>query len=124
MIDLWTGRRDFHLECVYYSQIRENNIVPNNQIVYSNVATGTFYAKEVSAYYIQNQQIENSFLAEQVSLTIYTRDDIKDLKRNDKVVIDGEEYRVADIQVIPVKKQRAFVNRDFASNGYYIALKK
>lgn len=120
MIDLRTSRRDYFLHCAYWNQLEEDYI-PNNEIVHLKEPDGFFSAKEVNTYRITSQVISGLFMAEQVNVTIETRDDVHNLKRNDLVSVDEKIYRVEDIQEAPVKKQRQFGKINY-SKSYVITL--
>lgn len=123
MIDLWTSRRDKFLKCKFWSQDEaEENGVDDAEIAYKLSPTGTFYAKEANPYSISNQIVAETFLAESISITIITEDDINALKRNDIVEFDGEVYRVEGIQKNPYKKQRQFMKEGY-SCSYFISLR-
>ena len=61
-------------------------------------------------------------MAEAITVSIFTEDDISSLKRNDIVEFDGEIYRVEEIQKAPYKKQRQFMKEGY-SCSYYISLR-
>ncbi len=123
MIDLWTSRRDKFLECKFWSQDEaEENGVDDSEIAYKLSPTGTFYAKELNPYNITNQVLAEAFMAEAITVSIFTEDDISSLKRNDIVEFDGEIYRVEEIQKNPYKKQRQFMKEGY-SCSYYISLR-
>jgi len=120
MIDLRTSRRDYFLHCAYWNQLEEDYIT-DDRIVYETEPNGFFYAKELSSYNVSSNIIGGVFMAKSVRLTIETRDDVHNLNRNDIVVIDEKPYRVEDIQIAPVKKQRQY-GKIANSNSYTISL--
>ena len=120
MIDLKTSRRDYFLHCSYWSQ-NEADYIPNNEIIHLKDPTGYFYAKELNSYYTSSQVLSGLFMAESITVTIETRDNVSDLKRNDLVVIDDKVYRVDTIQSSPIKKQRQFLRNQY-SKVYVITL--
>lgn len=123
MIDLWTSRRDKFLECKFWSQdMAEENGVDNDEIAYKLSPSGSFYAKEMNSYNFSNQILADVFMAESITITVFTEDDVSCLKRNDIIEFDGEIYRVEEIQKTPYKKQRQFLKQGY-SNGYFIALR-
>lgn len=121
MIDLYTSRREHFLECEYWSQ-DENDYVKISEIAYKISPTGTFLAKEEGAYTNENQVLSEIFMLREKNVVVSTFDDVSDLKRNDIVRINEEMYRVEDIQVTPVNKQRQFMNSGY-SKKYYISLR-
>ena len=122
MIDLWTSRRDFFLKCEYWSQNEDENYVSNMEIVHNDMPTGTFRAKEVNSFVVSNGIIGSSFMYEENNVTIETRYDVSDLKRNDLVRIEEKFYRVDSIQKAYVKKQRQF-HKGKTSASYFISLR-
>lgn len=120
MIDLKTSRRDYFLHCAYWSQ-NEEEYIDDDKIVYEKDPTGYFYAKELSSYNISSNVVVGVFMARSVRVTIETKDDVSNLRRNDIVIIDNKIYRVEDIQITPVKKQRQFLRQN-NSNIYTISL--
>lgn len=120
MIDLKTSRRDYFLHCAYWSQ-NEEEYIGDDKIVYEKDPTGYFYAKELSSYNISSNVVVGVFMARSVRVTIETKDDVSNLRRNDIVIIDNKIYRVEDIQITPVKKQRQFLRQN-NSNIYTISL--
>lgn len=122
MIDLKTSRRDYFLHCAYWSQDENEEYINNNEIIHYKDPTGYFYAKELNTYQVSSEIISGIFMAESVSVTIETRDNVRDLKRNDIVVIDNKPYRVDSIQLSPIKKQRQFLRNEY-SQVYTIILR-
>lgn len=121
MIDLYTSRREMFNRCEYYSQNEDEDIVDVNQIGYFDSPTGFFYAKEINAITVDNQVISEMFMAESISVVLFTYDDVDCLKRNDLVKYNGLIYRVDSIQIQPIKKQRQF--RKNPSKARYISLR-
>ena len=122
MIDLWQSRRDSFTEVEYWSQVDDEDLVGNQQLVYNRVPTGTFMAKEISVYSMDSQVVGETVLVDDQSITLFTRDKISDLRVNDKVKYDGKFFRVDNIQKNYVKKQRQF-HRGKTSASYYISLR-
>lgn len=122
MIDLWQSRRDLFNEVEYWSQVTNEDLVLNNQLVYNRMPTGSFMAKEISAYSLDSQVVGETVMFDDQSVTLYTRDKIDDLKVNDKVRYNGKFFRVDNIQKNYVKKQKQFI-RGQISTEYYITLR-
>lgn len=122
MIDLWQSRRDSFTEVEYWSQVDDEDLVGNQQLVYNRVPTGTFMAKEISVYSMDSQAVGETVLVDDQSITLFTRDKISDLRVNDKVKYDGKFFRVDNIQKNYVKKQRQFM-KELSSAEYYITLR-
>ena len=109
MIDTWQSRRNNFIECKYWSQINDENLVPDSEIAYKKQPSGSFYAKENGSYTQENQIIENSFMYDKNSIEIETTDDVSDLKTNDLVEFRDEIYRVANVQRKKDAKQAQFL---------------
>jgi len=122
MIDLWQSRRDTFVEVEYWSQIDDESLVKNYQIAYNKLPTGSFMAKEVSAYTYDKQVLGESIMVDDENVTLYTRDKVSDLKVNDKVKYNEKFYRVDSIQKNPIKKQKQFMKSQ-CSFEYYIVVR-
>lgn len=121
MLDIYRGRRGLFAKCTYWSQIRNEDIVLNSEIIYEATPSGHFYAKEVSSLTTDNQVLGEVFMFESNNVNLQTTDDISDLKVNDKVVYLDKEYRVDSIQKTAENRQRQF--RTKTSYTYYISLR-
>lgn len=122
MIDLWQSRRDAFVPVEYWSQIDDDDLVSNSQIAYNCLPTGTFMAKEVSSFTDDSQVVGETLMYDEITVNIYTRDKVNDLRVNDIVRYEGKFYRVDNIQKNYVKKQRQFMKRE-ASAEYFISLR-
>lgn len=122
MIDLWQSRRDLFNEVEYWSQVANEDLVSNSQLVYNRMPTGSFMAKEISSYSLDSQVVGETVMFDDTSVTLYTRDKIEDLKVNDKVRYNGKFFRVDNIQKNYVKKQKQFIKGQI-STEYYITLR-
>jgi len=120
MIDLKTSRREYFLQCAYWL-VDTEDFIKDDRIVYKQDPAGYFAAKEISSYNINSNIIVGVYMFKSVRLTIETKDNIGNLDRNNIVRIDNKLYRVDDIQINPVKKQRQFL-KDENSNSYTITL--
>ena len=120
MIDLWQSRRDAFVPVEYWSQIDNEDLVSNSQISYNRLPTGTFMAKEVSSFTDDSQVVGETLMYDEITVNIYTRDKIDDLRVNDIVKYEGKIYRVDNIQKNYVKKQRQFMKRE-AREEYFIS---
>lgn len=120
MIDIYNGHRTEFLVCEFWSVVGDS-FIPPDQICYETKPSGIFYAKEITPYTSENQEIEGSYMLEQKSVTLQTRDNVGVLKRNDIVKFNDELYRVERVQKVPVKKHRQFLTTP--SNFYYVSLR-
>ena len=122
MIDLWQSRRDTFVQVKYWSQIDNDELVPNSRISYDTKHTRTFMAKEISVFTLDSQVLAETMMVDDQSITLFTRDKISNLRVNDLVEYDGKKFRVDNIQVNYIKKQRQFMKKQ-RSAEYYISLR-
>ncbi|WP_281512135.1 hypothetical protein [Mammaliicoccus vitulinus] len=122
MIDLWTSRRDTFIECEYWSQNEDEDIVNLNEIQYLKNPTGIFYAKESNAYLEDDSDINNTFLVQNNTVTLMTRDNISDLKRRDLVRYEGKMYMVTSISKVKNRNQMQYLRHNYSCT-YYINLR-
>ena len=122
MIDLWgKSSRDEFLDCIY---IKANqSITVNSKLGYKTVPTGHFRAKIVNSYMEDNQVIGQAFMTRQEIVVLESHDNISDLQLNDKVIVREKEYRVDNIQSVPVKKQLMFMENGYSAT-YYLTLRR
>lgn len=109
MIDTWQSRRNNFIECKYWSQINDENLVSLSEIAYKRQPTATFMAKENGSYAQENQIVDNSFMYDKNSVELETTDDVRDLKTNDLVEFRDEIYRVTNVQRTKSLKQAQFL---------------
>lgn len=93
-----------------------------NQVVLKERPNGTFYAKEVSPDVVENSIIGGSFMLDQNTTTIFTYDDINELKTNDIVLYDRHAWRVVNVQKSTKIKENQFNEKK--TYEYYVSLKR
>ena len=123
MLDLWQGRRNKFIDCVYWSQVIDSKVAKFSELVYEKQPNGFFKASIVGNYTEESQTLENMYMYKKVTVVIETKDDVKQLERNDIVKMKGELYRVVDINRTPITKQEQFLN-DPISYTTYISLRR
>ena len=102
MIDLWQGHRNKFIKCEYWSQIKDKNIGKFSELIYEKQPNGFFKASIVGNYTEESQTLENAFMYKKVTVVIETKDNVKELERNDIVRMKGEIYRVVDLNRTPI----------------------
>ena len=122
--DLFQSRRNLNERCRYWG-VNESEEIELNELVYKRVADGMFYAKEVNSETENNNIISGLDMFERTTVTIFTTDDVKNIKRNDIVEYQEELWRVSDVQ----RKKARIQNSEFAaatnvSHYWYLTLKK
>lgn len=123
MIDLWQGHRNKFIKCEYWSQIKDKNIGKFSELIYEKQPNGFFKASIVGNYTEESQTLENAFMYKKVTVVIETKDNVKELERNDIVRMKGEIYRVVDLNRTPISKQEQYLN-DPISYTTYISLRR
>lgn len=122
MIDLWgKSSRDEFLDCIYIKANQSTTV--NSKLGYKTVPTGHFRAKIVNSYTEDNQVIGQAFMTQQEIVVLESHDNISDLQLNDKVIVREKEYRVDNIQSVPVKKQLMFMENGYSAT-YYLTLRR
>lgn len=124
MIDLWKSRRKNYLECYFWERNENEDYVEENELVYNQRYSGFFMAEEVSSLTVSPQQISDTFMFPEQTITLLTHDCIDNLKENDIVEIKGinKKFRVDSIQRANDKKQRFFIKEGYSAS-HYISLR-
>jgi len=117
MINIYTSRRG-NFDKVWYWK-RNESIKDLSKYVYETKPDGLFYAKDVSVESQDNQPINNSFLFDNQSITLYTEDSVN-LEINDIVKYEDEIWRVANVQFQHIHKTHQFMKKGY--NRTYIQI--
>lgn len=123
MIDLKQSRRTKFVQCQYWSQLSDPDIVKFNELAYEKEPNGFFKASIVGSFSEENQTLENAFMYKKTNVVVETTDNVRELERNDLVKMKGKMYRVEDIQRTPVQKQQQFLKDEYVSYTTYISLR-
>lgn len=121
MIDLNESRR-VNYEKVDYWKRDENSTMTTSELVLKKRASGSFYATEMNPKSERNNIVDNSFLFDDSSIILMTRDDVSGLIQNDIVRYEGELWMVTSIQRRKVKKRSEFSVRPTFHT--YISIKR
>lgn len=122
MIDLWgKSSRDEFVDCIYKKT--NQSIILNNKLAYKTTPKDHFRAKILNSYTEDNEAIAQTFMTKKEVVVIESHDNLDVLETNDIVIIGEKEYRVDNIQKIPVKKQQMFMAVGFSAT-YYITLRR
>ena len=104
LVDIFTSRRDFFDDCMYWS-VNEEEYIDPNELVHNTTPSGYFTAKQVSSEDNTSQVIGGAFMFDSTRITLKTNDIMDGLiKKNDIVLFRGEIWRVEDVQKTPIKK--------------------
>ena len=109
-VNIYTSRRDFFDQVLYW---RRNEGIRDLAIyVYETKPDGIFYAKEITPESEESQQVNNAFLFDNQTITIYTEDSIN-INKNDIVKYDNEIWRVVNVQKNHIHKTHQFMKHGF-----------
>lgn len=117
MFDLWSTRREYFIECKYWS-VDDDETLPNHQITHNSYPTGFFNAKFVGTISKNNQVLGELFMFPEKNITLETNDDVSKLSINDIVEYDGNNYRVDAIQSILNIRQSQFIRSGVTSKTF------
>ena len=110
-VNIYTSRRDTFDKVFYWK--RNEDIKDLAKYVYETKPDGLFYAKEITPESEDGQQINNAFMFDNTTITIYTEDSVK-IEKNDIVKYDDEIWRVVNVQ-----RQHIHKTHQFMKNGFY-----
>lgn len=106
-IDIYHSRRTNYAECYYWNRNESDRVGDASNWIVNNAPSGSFYAKEISPQYNQQQQISNAFLYDANTISLQTDDDIEDMKRGCIVKYNNDVWMVESIQKQPHRKESA-----------------
>ncbi len=118
-IDLQLGRRGDFDRCKYW--VRNENDENLEEYTHNHEASGIFYAKEITAEDKHKNIVNDMFMFDENTITIYTKALVK-LKEGDIVDFEGEKWLVKNCQSRKIHKNNEFMTR--ASYISYIQLKR
>ena len=97
-VDLFHSRRTNFSECTFWLRDERDSIANANKWVAKTEPAGTFYAKEITPKYSQNNPIAGAMLFDRHGVTLETDDDIEDITVNSIVKYHNQLYIVENIQ--------------------------
>lgn len=121
MIDLNESRRA-NYEKVDYWKRDEDTSMTTSELVTKKRTSGSFYATEMNPKSDTNNIVDNSFLFDDSSITLMTRDDVTGLAQNDIVRYENELWMVTSVQRRKIKKRSEFSVRPTFHT--YISIKR
>lgn len=113
------GRRGLFDKCYYWERNESN--VNLNEYTHNTKPSGMFYAREVNAESKSKMVVNNLFMFDNNTITIYTTASI-DLKKGDLVKFRGKIWICGDCQFKNISGNTQFMNR--ANRECYISLKR
>ena len=121
-VDIYHSRRTYYAECKYWICEEKDIVSDATQWILKHVASGTFFAKEVSPQYNQFNPINNRFAFDKNTITLECDDDLSQITRGCVVLYNGKAWTVDDVQKSIHRKESEFnVEIDYK---YTIALRR
>lgn len=97
----WVSRRDCHEFCKWWVRNEGDEYTPD-ELIMKRPPSGTFYAKEFSPEYYDNNVVGGSFMFDRTTITIRTPDDVstlqKQVKNNCIIEYQGEKWIAVSVQ--------------------------
>lgn len=119
-IDLWASRRADFERCEWWK--RDNNATKDlSHFVLEKKPQGVFYAQEANSESFKNSQYGGVFMSRETNITLKTSDTVNDIQEGDVVKFQGSLWRVTDVQVSEIHKQKQFL--DEVSKITYVGIK-
>lgn len=123
-IDIFQSRRNFNERCRWWSRNEDDRYEPSD-LISKRVASGQFWAKEMSAMQLMNTNLGNAFRIDSEHTTIKTPDDLDGIKADDIVEYQGDLWRVDDVQKTKARMQNTQYAEDRkCSHFWYISLRR
>ena len=132
--DLFQSRRNQNEYCRWWGRKERDSSgdFEEDILVYKNVPSGFFYAKEISGEAQDDNVIGGIFMTDKTSVTIMSSDDLSDLYNvkqdiRNRVLVEyqGELWRVDNVQKRKAKIQNTeFGKTNYCSHYWYLSLIK
>lgn len=120
-VDLWQSRRANFEKCEWWK--RDNEATKDlSKFVLSKKRQGYFYATEANSQSFKNSQYGGVFMSRETNITLKTNDDVDEIQEGDIVRYSNALWRVTDVQVSEIHKQKQFL--DEVSKVTYIGIKR
>lgn len=107
-IDIYHSRRINFSKCIYWLRDERDSIASSNKWIANNKPSGTFYARQISPYSKNINQVSGVMMFDRNNIAIETDDDIKDITVNAIIKYRGEIWIVENIQAEPHQKESQF----------------
>lgn len=128
--DLFQSRRNCNEPCRWWAR-NEDEEMESDELIYSRIPAGYFYAKEVDAETTNNSIIGGTFMLNRTTVTIMSPDNLesiaKEKRMRSEVIVEyqGELWRVDNVQKRKARIQNSeFVRADSVSHYWYLSLIK
>lgn len=120
-VDLWQSRRANFEKCEWWK--RDNEATKDlSKFVLGKKRQGYFYATEANSQSFKNSQYGGVFMSRETNITLKTNDDVGEIQEGDIVRYSNTLWRVTDVQVSEIHKQKQFL--DEVSKVTYIGIKR
>lgn len=107
-IDIYHSRRINFKKCRYWLRDERDSIASANKYIYNKAPDGIFYAHQLVASSLTNNQISNIMMFNKNTLVLETDDHISNIIPNTIVEYEGELWIVENIQDTPHLKESQF----------------
>ena len=128
--DLFQSRRNFNERCEWWSR-NESEDLDDNELVYKQLPSGSFFAKEENAEAEDDNLIGGIIMVDRTTVTIKSPDDLRALvkkyvmKNRVLVKYQGDLWRVQAVQKRKARIQNSeFADADNVSHYWYLTLIK
>ncbi len=116
MIDIYARRRGKILKCEWY-KAKTISKYDLTDLIAKNKPNDIFYSIKVTPKYDRTEIVNDTFKYSKDELMIKTSDKIEGIEDNDVVKIQGNLWRVTDVQVQDVWKQSEY-GKDYSKETY------
>ena len=106
MRDTFTSIFGFNKYCEIYHISKDN--IDASRIVFEKKPYTTFHAKIIREVINDGGDVANSFYERYTEITIMTKDKVGKIRKNDKILMDGKEYRVVSSSFSPYTQNTEF----------------
>lgn len=111
-INIYGNHRTYYNKCLYWA-CKVKNTEPNT-ITSENEPSGTFWAKEKAPRYSKKDIVSESFMLDNNTMVLETKDCVDDMKPNYLVKYDDRIWRVSTIQRKKVNRRNQLIsNRSY-----------
>lgn len=124
MIDRFQSHATYNEKCRWWAR-NENDDYPPEELVMKRIASGSFWAKEVSPASLRNNILGGVFLFDNTHITIKSPDNLANIKSEDLVLFRGEYWLVVSVQRSKARNQNTYFGKDKdCSHYWYLELRK
>lgn len=120
-VDIYHSRRTKFIKCPYWIRDESQSVGNLAQWVLTNKISGYFYAQPVNNFTQQGNNINGVAMFDKTLTTLWTSDDVEDIKRGCVVQYNGHAWMVDS-----VVSELHIKETEFGHNHYdtYISLRK